>query len=145
MSVENVASGLVPQGQKGSDYDNSDPVPPRQNVVPTAEKTDSSHQGLEFSLQSLLEEDTIPTHDQAEENNNDQAPNALFQEDEFINPFLLFETEKHKDAMADSACIEAMQDDLQQFNRLKVWNKSTNHLESMNYKAKVVMKNKKDE
>ncbi|GKG02080.1 hypothetical protein Tco_0306785, partial [Tanacetum coccineum] len=44
MSVENVSSGLVPQGQKESDYDNSDPVPPRQNVVPTAEKTDSSQQ-----------------------------------------------------------------------------------------------------
>ncbi|GKG38393.1 hypothetical protein Tco_0460105, partial [Tanacetum coccineum] len=28
---------LVPQGQKASDYDNSDPVPPRQNVVLTAE------------------------------------------------------------------------------------------------------------
>ncbi|GJZ03534.1 hypothetical protein Tco_0536809 [Tanacetum coccineum] len=50
MSVENVSSGLVPQGQKASDYDNSDPVPPRQNVVPTAEKTDSSQQGLEFEL-----------------------------------------------------------------------------------------------
>ncbi|GJU77768.1 retrovirus-related pol polyprotein from transposon TNT 1-94 [Tanacetum coccineum] len=37
MSVENVSSGLVPQGQKASDYDNSDPVPPRQNVVPSAE------------------------------------------------------------------------------------------------------------
>ncbi|GKG13010.1 hypothetical protein Tco_0349970, partial [Tanacetum coccineum] len=45
MSVENVSSGLVPQGQKASDYDNSDPVPPRQNVVPIAEKTDSSQQG----------------------------------------------------------------------------------------------------
>ncbi|GKC85120.1 hypothetical protein Tco_1140837, partial [Tanacetum coccineum] len=29
---------LVPQGQKASDYDNSDPVPPRRNVVPSAEK-----------------------------------------------------------------------------------------------------------
>ncbi|GJR35097.1 hypothetical protein Tco_1210781 [Tanacetum coccineum] len=38
--------GLVPQGQKALDYDNSDPVSPRQNVVPTAEKTDSSQQGL---------------------------------------------------------------------------------------------------
>ncbi|GKB90920.1 hypothetical protein Tco_0963192 [Tanacetum coccineum] len=45
MFVENVSSGLVPQGQKASDYDNSDPVPPRQNVVPSAEKTDSSQQG----------------------------------------------------------------------------------------------------
>ncbi|GKG53422.1 hypothetical protein Tco_0552690, partial [Tanacetum coccineum] len=48
MFVENVSSGLVPQGHKASDYDNSDPMPPRQNVVPTAEKTDSPQQGLEF-------------------------------------------------------------------------------------------------
>ncbi|GJY22813.1 hypothetical protein Tco_0396471 [Tanacetum coccineum] len=87
MSVENVASGLVPQGQKASDYDNSDPVPPRQNVVPSAEKTDSSQQGLEFLFSPLLEEYYNPTHGQAEENNNDQAPNASIQEDEFINPF----------------------------------------------------------
>ncbi|GJU51941.1 hypothetical protein Tco_1221496 [Tanacetum coccineum] len=87
MSVENVSSGLVPQGQKASDYDNSDPVPPRQNVVPTAEKTDSSQQGLEFLFSPLLEEYYNPTHGQAEENNNNQAPNASFQEDEFINPF----------------------------------------------------------
>ncbi|GKD45129.1 hypothetical protein Tco_1269774 [Tanacetum coccineum] len=36
MSVENVSSGLVPQGQKASDYDNSDPEPPSQNCVPSA-------------------------------------------------------------------------------------------------------------
>ncbi|GJZ33448.1 retrovirus-related pol polyprotein from transposon TNT 1-94 [Tanacetum coccineum] len=102
ISVENVSPGLVPQGQKGSecdnsdpapprqkasDYDNSDPVPPRQNVVPSAEKTDSSQQGLEFLFSPLLEEYYNPTHGQAEENNNDQAPNASFQEAEFINPF----------------------------------------------------------
>ncbi|GJT74999.1 retrovirus-related pol polyprotein from transposon TNT 1-94 [Tanacetum coccineum] len=56
MSVENVSSILVPQGQKASDYDNSNPVPPRQNVVPTAENTDSSQQGLEFCFSPLLEE-----------------------------------------------------------------------------------------
>ncbi|GJR49052.1 retrovirus-related pol polyprotein from transposon TNT 1-94 [Tanacetum coccineum] len=47
-SVENVSSGLVPQGQKASDYDNSDPVPPRQNVVPTTKTTDSSQQGQDY-------------------------------------------------------------------------------------------------
>ncbi|GJS39476.1 retrovirus-related pol polyprotein from transposon TNT 1-94 [Tanacetum coccineum] len=87
MSVENVSSGLIPQGQKASDYDNSDPVPPRQNVVPTAEKTDSSQQGLEFLFSPLLEEYYNPAHGHAEDNNNDQAPNASFQEAEFINPF----------------------------------------------------------
>ncbi|GJV64668.1 hypothetical protein Tco_1475496 [Tanacetum coccineum] len=71
---------LVPQGQKALDYDNSDPVPPRQNVVPTAERTDSSQQGLEFLFSPLIEEYYTPTHGQAEENNNDQAPNASFQE-----------------------------------------------------------------
>ncbi|GJU21174.1 hypothetical protein Tco_1154516 [Tanacetum coccineum] len=87
--IEELASeqGLVPQGQKASDYDNSDPEPPRQNVVPSAEKPDSSHQGLEFLFSPLLEEYYNPTHDQAEENNNDQAPNASFQEAEFVNPF----------------------------------------------------------
>ncbi|GJS35034.1 retrovirus-related pol polyprotein from transposon TNT 1-94 [Tanacetum coccineum] len=187
MSVENVSSGLVPQGQKASDYDNSDPVPPRQNVVPTAEKTDSSHQGLEFLFSPLIEEYYTPTHGQAEENNNDQAPNASFQEDEFINPFCTrvqetgesslrsidntdvhsFQPQSHdyrwtrdhpleqvcgnptmpvqirrqlatdpemcmfaltmsivepkiiKEAMADTAWIEAMQDELHQFDRLK--------------------------
>ncbi|GKE67760.1 hypothetical protein Tco_1521921 [Tanacetum coccineum] len=88
MSVENVSSGLVPQGHKASDYDNSDPVPPRQNVVPSAEKTYSSQQGLEFLFSPLLEEYYNPTHGQAMENNNDQAPNASFQEAEFVNPFL---------------------------------------------------------
>ncbi|GKF48405.1 hypothetical protein Tco_0141656, partial [Tanacetum coccineum] len=54
ISVENVSSGLVPQGQKALDYDNFDPVPLRQNVVPPAEKTDSSQQGLEFLFSPLL-------------------------------------------------------------------------------------------
>ncbi|GJY35141.1 gag-pol polyprotein [Tanacetum coccineum] len=172
-----------------SDYDNSDPVPPRQNVVPTAEKTDSSQQGLEFLFSPLLEEYYNPTHGLAEENNNDQAPNASFQEAKFINPFCTrvqeigesssrnidntdghsFQPQSHdyrwtrdhpleqvrgnptmpvqtrrqlatdpemcmfaltvsivepkniKEAMADSAWIEAMQDELHQFDRLKVW------------------------
>ncbi|GJX58979.1 hypothetical protein Tco_0290369, partial [Tanacetum coccineum] len=63
MSVENVSSGLVPQEKKASDYDIFGPVPPRQNVVPLVEKTDSSQQGLEFLFSPLLEEYYNPTHD----------------------------------------------------------------------------------
>ncbi|GKF72455.1 hypothetical protein Tco_0208569, partial [Tanacetum coccineum] len=69
--VDNISSDLISNKQKASDYDNSDPVPPRQNVVPIAEKTDSSHQGLEFLFSPLLEEYYNPTHGLAEENNND--------------------------------------------------------------------------
>ncbi|GJV77214.1 hypothetical protein Tco_1508798 [Tanacetum coccineum] len=66
LQQSNTLISLVPQGQKASDYDNSDPVPPRQNVVPTAEKTDSSQQGLEFLFSPLLEEYYNSTHDQQE-------------------------------------------------------------------------------
>ncbi|GJS09813.1 hypothetical protein Tco_0366609 [Tanacetum coccineum] len=189
MSVENVSSGLVPQGQKASDYENSNPVPPRQNVVPTAEKTDSSHQELEFLFGPLIEEYYTLAHGHAEDNNNDQASNALFQEAKFINPFSTrvqeigesssrnidntdvhsFQPQSHdyrwtrdhpleqvlgnptmpvqtrrqlatdpemcmfaltvsivkpkniKEAMVDSTWINAMQDELHQFDRLKVW------------------------
>ncbi|GJU03651.1 retrovirus-related pol polyprotein from transposon TNT 1-94 [Tanacetum coccineum] len=198
---------------KGSTMDNSDPVPPRQNVVPSAEKTDSSQQGLEFLFSPLLEEYYNPTHGQAEENNNDQAPNASFQEAEFINPFCTrvqeigesssrnidntdvhsFQPQSHdyrwtrdhpleqvrgnpsmpvqtrrqlatdpemcmfaltvsivepkniKEAMADSAWIEAMQDELHQFDRLKVWELVDKPFGKMIIKLKWLWKNKKDE
>ncbi|GJV30122.1 retrovirus-related pol polyprotein from transposon TNT 1-94 [Tanacetum coccineum] len=126
MSIENVSSGLVPQGQKASDYDNSDPVPPRQNVVPTAEKTNSSQQGLEFLFSPLLEEYYNPAHGHAEDNNNDQAPNASFQEAEFINPF-------------------CTRDELHQFDRLKVWELVDKPFGKMIIKLKWLWKNKKDE
>ncbi|GJU85195.1 retrovirus-related pol polyprotein from transposon TNT 1-94 [Tanacetum coccineum] len=156
MSVENVSSGLVPQGQKASDYDNSDPVPPRQNVVPTAEKIDSSQQGLEFLFSPLLEDYYNPTHGLAEENNNNQAPNASFQEDEFVNPFYpemcmftltvsIVEPKNIKEAMADSAWIEAMQDELHQFDRLNVWELVDKPFGKMVIKLKWLWKNKKDE
>ncbi|GJR57137.1 hypothetical protein Tco_1499299 [Tanacetum coccineum] len=102
---------------------------PRPNVVPTAKKTDSSHQELEFLFSPLIEEYYTSVHGHAEDNNNDQAPNASFQEAEFINPFCtwvqeivsIVEPKNIKEAMADSAWIEAMQDELHQFDRLKVW------------------------
>ncbi|GJU13881.1 retrovirus-related pol polyprotein from transposon TNT 1-94 [Tanacetum coccineum] len=51
-----------------SDHNSSDLAPQRQEIP-------------------LLEEYYNPTHGQAEENNNNQAPNASFQEEEFINLF----------------------------------------------------------
>ncbi|GJW94999.1 retrovirus-related pol polyprotein from transposon TNT 1-94 [Tanacetum coccineum] len=124
MSVENVSSGLVPKGQKASDCDNSDPIP--------------------------------QAHGHAKDNNNDQAPNASFQEAEFINPFYpemcmfpltvsIVEPKNIKEAMADSAWIEAMQDKLHQFDRLKVWELVDKPFGKMIIKLKWLWKNKKDE
>ncbi|GJU15191.1 retrovirus-related pol polyprotein from transposon TNT 1-94 [Tanacetum coccineum] len=113
----------------------------------------SSRQGLEFLFSPLLEEYYNPTHGQAKENNNDQAPNASFQEDEFINPFCtrvqeivsIVEPKNIKEAMADSAWIEAMQDELHQFDRLKVWELVDKPFGKMIIKLKWLWKNKKDE
>nr|GEY50728.1 hypothetical protein [Tanacetum cinerariifolium] len=47
-SVPNDTSGLVPQQQKASDYDNSGPVPQLQNVSPSADTTVPSQQELDL-------------------------------------------------------------------------------------------------
>ncbi|GKF83218.1 hypothetical protein Tco_0244874, partial [Tanacetum coccineum] len=120
-------------------------MPPRQNVVPTTEKTDSSHQELEFLFSPLLEEYYNLAHGHAEDNNNDQARNASFQEDEFINPFCTRVQLNIKEATADSAWIEAMQDELHQFDRLKVWELVDKPFGKMVIKLKWLWKNKKDE
>ncbi|GJU26253.1 retrovirus-related pol polyprotein from transposon TNT 1-94 [Tanacetum coccineum] len=51
MSVENVSSGLVPQGQKASDYDNSDPMPP-DKIVYLHKNTRFARQGRGIDLKN---------------------------------------------------------------------------------------------
>ncbi|GJV71655.1 retrovirus-related pol polyprotein from transposon TNT 1-94 [Tanacetum coccineum] len=162
MSVENVSSGLVPQGQKASDYDNSDPVPPRQNVVPTAEKTDSSQQGLEFLFSPLLEEYYNPTHEIGESSvqeigesssrNIDNTDVHSFQpqshdyrwtkdhplEQVRGNPTMPVQTRRQ--LATDPKC-----DELHQFDRLKVWELVDKPFGKMIIKLKWLWKNKKDE
>ncbi|GKA41567.1 retrovirus-related pol polyprotein from transposon TNT 1-94 [Tanacetum coccineum] len=144
-SVANDTSGLVPQRQKASVYDNSDPDLQLQNVSPLADTTVPSQQELDLLFGPLYDEffnagtlrvnksssptdnsaqqDTLPsmnihpttkpstpTHVNAEENNNDQAA--------FINPFC---TPIQEVAESSSRNIEAMQEELRQFDRLQVW------------------------
>ncbi|GKF73355.1 hypothetical protein Tco_0219687, partial [Tanacetum coccineum] len=47
-SIDNDTLGLIPQRQKASDYDNSDPVPQLQHVSPSTDITTPSQQ--EFDL-----------------------------------------------------------------------------------------------
>nr|GEX12987.1 putative reverse transcriptase domain-containing protein [Tanacetum cinerariifolium] len=137
-SIDNDTSGLIPQRQKASDYDNSGPVPQLQNVSPLADTIVPSQQELDHLFGPLYNEffnagtssvnksssptenskqqDTPPTTNNtssteptiptinvhAEENNNNQA-------------------EDTQEAMTDSAWIEAMQEELHQFDRLQVW------------------------
>ncbi|GJS64725.1 retrovirus-related pol polyprotein from transposon TNT 1-94 [Tanacetum coccineum] len=55
-SVANVTSGLVPQRQKASDYDNPDPAPELQNVLyPLADTTVPSQQELDLLFGPLYD------------------------------------------------------------------------------------------
>ncbi|GKA28333.1 retrovirus-related pol polyprotein from transposon TNT 1-94 [Tanacetum coccineum] len=179
--VDNNTSGLVPQRQKASDYDNSDLVPQLQNVSPSADATAPSQQELDLLFGPLYDEfftagtssvnkspsptdnsiqqDTPPTTNihpttepttptitvHAKENNDNKAEDAHFEPYEFVNPFCIqpvqtrrqlatdpemcmfaltvstAEPKTIKEAMSDSAWIEAMQEELHQFDRLQVW------------------------
>ncbi|GJS00198.1 putative ribonuclease H-like domain-containing protein [Tanacetum coccineum] len=55
-SVDNNTSGLVPQRQKASDYDNSGPVPQLQNVSPSADETTPSQHELDLLFGPLYDE-----------------------------------------------------------------------------------------
>ncbi|GJR34392.1 retrovirus-related pol polyprotein from transposon TNT 1-94 [Tanacetum coccineum] len=192
-SVDNNTSGLVPQRQKASDYDNSGLAPQLQHVSLSTDTTVPSQQELDLLFGLLYDEfftigtssvnksssptdnskqqdtpptmniqsstePTTPTNVNAEENNDNQAEDAQFQQDEFINPFCtltkdhpleqvrgnpskLVQTRRQlatdpemcmfaltvstaepkniKEAMADSAWIEAMQEELHQFDILQ--------------------------
>nr|GEX70226.1 retrovirus-related Pol polyprotein from transposon TNT 1-94 [Tanacetum cinerariifolium] len=74
-SVANNTSGLVPQRQKASDYDNPDLVPQRQDVSSSADEHSTSAPSTHTNVH-------------AEENNNDQVEEGeQIQYDEFTNPF----------------------------------------------------------
>nr|GFA27021.1 integrase, catalytic region, zinc finger, CCHC-type, peptidase aspartic, catalytic [Tanacetum cinerariifolium] len=206
-SVTNDTSGLVPQRQKASDYDNSDPVPKLQNVSSSADEPftagNSSVNKSSSPTKNSNQQDTqpttniqptsapsTPTYVHAEEINNNQAEEEHLQDDKFTNPLCtlvqevvessshnignsnvhdfnqpqVFEyrwTKDHplervrgnpskpvqtrrqlttdpemcmfaltmstaepkniKEAMANSAWIQAMQEELHQFDRLQVW------------------------
>ncbi|GJR26089.1 retrovirus-related pol polyprotein from transposon TNT 1-94 [Tanacetum coccineum] len=215
MFVANDTSGLVPQRQKASDYDNSDPVPQLINVSPSADTTTPSQQELDLLFGPLSDEffnaePSTPTNVHAEENNDNQADI----QHEFTNPFCtpiqevvessscnignsnmhtfnqpqdseyrltkdhpltqvrrnpskpvqtrrrlatdpkmcmftltvgIVEPKTIKEAMANSTWIEAMQDELYQFDRLQVWELVDKPFGKNVIKLKWLWKNKKDE
>ncbi|GJT31729.1 uncharacterized mitochondrial protein-like protein [Tanacetum coccineum] len=173
-SVANDTSGLVPQRQKASDYDKSDPVPQLQNVSPSADTTAPSQQELELLFGPLYDEffnsgtsrvnksssptdnsalqdthpstniqptsePTTPTNAHAEENNDNQADDT---EHKFTNPFC---TPVQEVAESSSRNIEAMQEELHQFDRLQVWELIDKPFGKNVIKLKWLWKNKKDE
>nr|GEV99858.1 integrase, catalytic region, zinc finger, CCHC-type, peptidase aspartic, catalytic [Tanacetum cinerariifolium] len=188
-SIANNTSGLVPQRQKVSDYDDPDPVPKRQDVYSSVDADVPSQQELDMLFVSLYDEffnagsnpstnvqstsaPSTHTNVHAEENNNDQAEEGEHvPDDEFTNPFCALtqevakssshnidpkmcmyaltvstaESKNNKEAMAASAWIEAMQEELHQFDRHQVWELVDKPFGKTVIKLKWLWKNKKDE
>nr|GEY84627.1 retrovirus-related Pol polyprotein from transposon TNT 1-94 [Tanacetum cinerariifolium] len=81
-SVANNTSGLIPQRQKASDYDNPGPVSQRQDVSSLADTDVPSQQELDLLFGPLYDDFSM------QENNNDQAEEGeQLQDDEFTNHF----------------------------------------------------------
>nr|GEX27432.1 hypothetical protein [Tanacetum cinerariifolium] len=166
-SVANNTSGLVPQRQKASDYDNPDPVPQREDVSSSADADVPSQQELDllFEEEEQLQDDEFtnpfgaPAQEQAESSShnigNSNVPTfnqpQVFEyrwtkdhplEQVHGNPSRPVQTRRQlatdpeicmyaltvstaepkniKEAMADLAFIEAMLDELHQFDRLHI-------------------------
>nr|GFA33472.1 hypothetical protein [Tanacetum cinerariifolium] len=103
-SVANNTSGLIPQRQKASDYDNPDPVPQRQDVYSSVDADVPSQQELDMLFGPLYDEffntgsnpstnvqstsaPSTHTNVHAEENNDQAEEGEQLQDDKFTNPF----------------------------------------------------------
>nr|GEX24756.1 retrovirus-related Pol polyprotein from transposon TNT 1-94 [Tanacetum cinerariifolium] len=135
-SVTNDTSGLVPQRQKASDYDNFDPVPQRQDVSFSADAHVPSQQELDLLFGPLYDE-----FFNAGSNPQDKQPTTIIQSTSApstptpvqtrrqlaIDPVMCMfaltvstvEPKNIKEAIADFAWIKAMQEELYQFDRLQ--------------------------
>nr|GEV15539.1 reverse transcriptase domain-containing protein [Tanacetum cinerariifolium] len=163
-SVFNDTSGLVPQRQKASDYDNSDPVPQLQNFSSSADAHVPSQQDLDLLFGPLYDEcfntgsnpqdkqpttniqptsaPSAPTYVHAKENNDDQEEEDHLPDDEFTNPFCAPAQEVDESSYHN---IEAMQEELHQFDRLQVWKLIDKPFSKTIIRLKWLWKNKKDE
>nr|GFA48369.1 retrovirus-related Pol polyprotein from transposon TNT 1-94 [Tanacetum cinerariifolium] len=124
-SVANNTSGLVPQRQKASDYDNPDPV-----------------SEYRWTKDHPLEQVRGNPSRQV------QTRGQLATDPEMCIYALTVSTAKPKnikEAMADSAWIEAMQEELHQFDRLQVWELVDKPFRKSIIRLKWLWKNNKDE
>nr|GFC52651.1 hypothetical protein [Tanacetum cinerariifolium] len=145
MSVANDTSGLVPQRKNASDYDNSDPVPQLQNVFSLADAHVPSQQELDLLFEVAKSSSYNIGNSNVHAFNQPQVSEYQWTKDHPLeqvrgNPSKPVQTRRQlatdlemymfaltvstaelkniKEAKADSAWIEAMQEELYKFDRL---------------------------
>nr|GEW17297.1 retrovirus-related Pol polyprotein from transposon TNT 1-94 [Tanacetum cinerariifolium] len=192
-SVANDTSGLVPQRQKASDYDNSDPVPQLKKVSSSADTQEldllfgplydefftastSSVNKSSSPINNSNQQDTQPTTNiqrtsepstltfvHAEKTTIIKQKKKTYKTMNLPILFVhrkeamadsawieamqeeLYQFDRLQEAMADSAWIEAMQEELYQFDRLQVWELVDKPFGKTIIRLKWLWKNKKDE
>nr|GEX13261.1 hypothetical protein [Tanacetum cinerariifolium] len=129
-SVANNTSGLVRQRQKASDYDNPDPVPQREDVSSLADADVPSQQELRKTTMIKQKKENnykmmnLPILSVHRHKNKLSLPHITLLA---TNPEMCMyaltvitaEPKNIKEAMANSAWIKAMQDELHKFYRLQ--------------------------
>nr|GEZ30203.1 retrovirus-related Pol polyprotein from transposon TNT 1-94 [Tanacetum cinerariifolium] len=147
-SVANDTSGLVPQRQKASDYDNSDPV---QDVTESSSHNIGNSNVPTFNQPQVSEYRWTKDHPLEQVYGNPSNPMQTRRQ-LVTNPEMCMfaltvsnaEPKNIKEAMADSVWIEAMQKELHQFDRLEVWEQVDKPFGKTVIKLKWLWKNKKD-
>ncbi|GJX59808.1 retrovirus-related pol polyprotein from transposon TNT 1-94 [Tanacetum coccineum] len=164
-SVANDTSGLVPQRQKASDYDNSGPVPQLQNVSPSADTTAPSQQELDLLFGPLYDEffnagtssvnkSSSPTDNSKQQDTPPITNNPSSTEP--TTPTTNVHAEENNNNQAEDTqvqqaefinpfCTLAMREELHQFDRLQVWELVDKPFGKNIIKLKWLWKNKKDE
>nr|GEY67157.1 hypothetical protein [Tanacetum cinerariifolium] len=167
-SVANNTLCLVPQRQKALDYDNPDPIPQRQDVSSSTDEHSTSAPSIHTNVHAeetnndqaeegeQLQDDEFtnplcaPTQEEAESSTHNivQTRRQLATDPEMCMYALTMSTTEPKnikEAMADSAWIEAMQKELHQFDKLLVWELVEKPFGKSIIKLKWLWQNKKDE
>nr|GEW48351.1 retrovirus-related Pol polyprotein from transposon TNT 1-94 [Tanacetum cinerariifolium] len=170
-SVANKTLGLVLERQKASDYDNPDTVPQRQHVSSLADAHVPSQQDLDLLFEAEFSSHNIgnsnvPTFNQPQVSEyrwtkdhpleqvhgnlsrSVQTRRQLATDPEmcmYILTVSIAEPKNIKEAVDDSAWIEAMQEELHQFDRIQVWELVDKPFGKTVIRLKWLWKNKKDE
>nr|GEZ72354.1 retrovirus-related Pol polyprotein from transposon TNT 1-94 [Tanacetum cinerariifolium] len=171
--VTNDTSGLVPQRQKASNYDNPDPEKNNDQAegehlpddkftnplcAPAQEVAESSSYNIgnsnvpTFNQPQVSEYRWTKDHPLEQVRGNTSRPvqtrRQLATDPEMCMFALTVSTAKQKnikEAMANSAWIEAMQEEIHQFDRLQVWELVDKPFGKSVIRLKWLWKNKKDE
>ncbi|GJX38755.1 retrovirus-related pol polyprotein from transposon TNT 1-94 [Tanacetum coccineum] len=147
-SVANDTSGLVPQRQKASDYDNSGSAPQLQNVSPSADTTVLSQQELDLLFGPLYDEffnegtSSVNKSSSPTDNSKQQDTPPITNIQSSTEPTNLTNVNAEEN---NNNQVVNTQEELHQFNRLQVWELVDKPFGKTVIKLKWLWKNKKDE